>query len=110
MYRIAGYFRGVYISRISRKHSQSSKIKILKCKINVEEAWFSISIREITFREQELNWLFAKHKRLENNPLYGISAVFIITFNVSLQFHRCALRLISGSLTRHLISLVACKW
>ncbi len=30
VYRIAGYFRGVYISRISRKHSQSSKIKILK--------------------------------------------------------------------------------
>ncbi len=30
IYRIAGYFRGVYISRISRKHSQSSKIKILK--------------------------------------------------------------------------------
>ncbi len=36
-----------------------------------EEAWFSISIREITFREQELNWLFAKYKRLENNLLYG---------------------------------------
>ncbi len=36
-----------------------------------EEAWFSISIREITFREQQLNWLFAKYKRLENNPLYG---------------------------------------
>ncbi len=36
-----------------------------------EEVWFSISIREITFREQELNWLFAKYKRLENNPLYG---------------------------------------
>ncbi len=31
---------------------------------------FSISIHEITFREQELNWLFAKYKRLENNPLY----------------------------------------
>ncbi len=29
-YCIAGYFRGIYISRISRKHSQSSKIKILK--------------------------------------------------------------------------------
>ncbi len=28
-------------------------------------------IREITFREQKLNWLFAKYKRLENNPLYG---------------------------------------
>ncbi len=70
-YRIVGYFRGVYISRISRKHSQSSKIKILKDNINVEEAWFSVSIREITFREQELNWLFAKYKRLENNPLYG---------------------------------------
>ncbi len=38
-----------------------------------EEAWFSISIREITFREQELNWLFAKYERLENNPLYGTS-------------------------------------
>ncbi len=38
-----------------------------------QEAWFSISIREITFREQELNWLFAKYKRLENNPLYGIA-------------------------------------
>ncbi len=37
-----------------------------------EEARFSISIREITFREQELNWLFAKYKRLENNPLYGM--------------------------------------
>ncbi len=74
-YRIAGYFRGVYILRISRKHSQSSKIKILKCKINVEEAWFSISIREKHFREQELNWLFAKYKRLENNPLYGIYSI-----------------------------------
>ncbi len=71
-YRIAGYFRGVYISRISRKHSQSLKIKIVKKIINVEEAWFSISIREITFREQELNWLFAKYKRLENNPLYTV--------------------------------------
>ncbi len=71
-YRIAGYFRGVYISRISRKHSQSSKIKIVKKIINVDEAQFSISIREITFREQELNWLFVKYKRLENNPLYGI--------------------------------------
>ncbi len=37
-----------------------------------EEVWFSISIREITFCEQELNWLFAKYKRLENNLLYGI--------------------------------------
>ncbi len=55
VYRTAGYFRGVYISRISREHSQSSKIKI----VNVEEARFSISIREITFREQELNRLFA---------------------------------------------------
>ncbi len=36
---------------------------------------FSVSIREITFREQELNWLFAKYKRLENNPLYGTSVV-----------------------------------
>ncbi len=36
----------------------------------MEEARFSISVREITFREQELNWLFAKYKRLENNPLY----------------------------------------
>ncbi len=34
-----------------------------------EGAWF---IHEITFREQELNWLFEKYKRLENNPLYGI--------------------------------------
>ncbi len=65
-YRIAGYLRGVYISRISREHSQSSKRKI----IYVEEARFSISIREITFREQQL---FAKYKHLENNPLYGIS-------------------------------------
>ncbi len=71
-YRIAGYFRGVYISRISRKQSQSSKIKIVKKQLMWEEAWFSISIREITFREQELNWLFAKYKSLENNPLYGI--------------------------------------
>ena len=29
-YRIAGYFRGIYISRISRKHSPSMKINILK--------------------------------------------------------------------------------
>ena len=31
-YHIAGYFRGIYISRISRKHSSSMKIKILKIK------------------------------------------------------------------------------
>ncbi len=37
-----------------------------------EEARFSISIREITFRKQELNWLFMKYERLENNPLHGI--------------------------------------
>ncbi len=43
-----------------------------------EEAWFSISIREIAFREQELNWLFAKYKRLENNPLYGIPIKIIM--------------------------------
>ncbi len=30
LYCIAGYFRGVYILRILREHSQSSKIKILK--------------------------------------------------------------------------------
>ncbi len=45
--------------------------KNLERQLMWEEAWFSISIREITFREQELNWLFAKYKRLENNPLYG---------------------------------------
>ncbi len=56
------YFRGIYISR---EHRQSSKIKIL----NVEEAWFSISIREFIFREQELNGLLAKYKRLENNQI-----------------------------------------
>ncbi len=38
----------------------------------MEEERFSISIREITFRKQELNWLFAKYKHLENNRLYGI--------------------------------------
>ncbi len=43
--------------------------KNLERQLMWEEAWFSISIREITFREQELNWLFAKYKRLENNPL-----------------------------------------
>ncbi len=47
----------------------SSKIKILNVGGGVVQY---ISIREITFREQELNWLFAKYKRLENNPLYGI--------------------------------------
>ncbi len=47
--------------------------KNLERQLMWEEAmWFSISIREITFREQELNWLFAKYKRLKNNPLYGI--------------------------------------
>ncbi len=67
MYRIASYFRGVYISR---EHSQSSKIKI----INVDEVRFRISI---TFREQELNWLFAKYmyKRPENNPLYSRTSI-----------------------------------
>ncbi len=46
----------------------------------MEEARFSISIREITFREQELNRLFAKYKRLENNPLdlYGNFMVKIV--------------------------------
>ncbi len=34
-------------------------------------ARFSISISEITFREQELNLLFAKNKCLENDPLYS---------------------------------------
>ena len=49
------FSRRLYHSRISREHSQSSKIKILK-NINVEEVQFRISpssIREITFREQE---------------------------------------------------------
>ncbi len=32
------------------------------------------SIREITFREQELNWLFAKYKRLENESTAGADA------------------------------------
>ncbi len=40
----------------------------------MEEARFSISIREITFREQELNWLFAKYKRLENESTMGADA------------------------------------
>ncbi len=31
--------------------------KNLERQLMWEEAWFSISIREITFREQELNWL-----------------------------------------------------
>ncbi len=55
MYRIAGYFRGVYISRISREHNQFSKIKILTVEAPVQY------IREITFHEQELNSLFAKY-------------------------------------------------
>ncbi len=65
-----------------------------------EQAWFSISIREITFREQELNWLFAKYKRLENNPLYG-TLTFITwsmgtgTNYVVSQFQPCDLNLIS---------------
>ena len=58
-YRIAGYFRGVYISRISQEHSQSSKIKILilmwrnkhqlSSKSACTVARFSTSIRKITF-------------------------------------------------------------
>ncbi len=43
-----------------------------------EEAWFSISIRDITFREQELNWVFANYKRLKNNPLYSNCVDFFI--------------------------------
>ncbi len=41
----------------------------------MEEARFRVSIREITFCKQELNWLFVKYKRLENNPLYGIRTI-----------------------------------
>ncbi len=73
--RIAGYFRGVYISQISWEHSQSSKIKIL------EEVRFSISIREITLREQELNWLFAKYKLLENKPGMCWFSVRVMNFH-----------------------------
>ncbi len=47
---IASYFRDVYISRILWEHSQSSKIS------NVEEARFSISIREITFCQQRIEF------------------------------------------------------
>ncbi len=61
-YRIVGYFRGVHVFHESTANPR-------KLKNNVEEARFSISIREITFREQELNWLFVKYKRLENNML-----------------------------------------
>ncbi len=64
-YRIAGYFANF------TKAEPILENKIVKKQLMWEEAWFSISIREITFREQELNWLFAKYKRLENNPLYG---------------------------------------
>ena len=31
---------------------------------------------KLPFREQELNWLFTKYKRLENNPLYGICGAY----------------------------------
>ena len=31
----------------------------------------SLTIREISFREQELKWLFVKYTCLENNRLYG---------------------------------------
>ena len=53
----------------------------------MEEARFSISIREITFREQELNWVFAKYKHLENNPdiimvRFGLAEAFIPVLNV----------------------------
>ncbi len=59
---IAGYFRGVYISR---EHSQSSNIKI----VNVEEARFSISTREIFANK---NWIgCSRNINTSNNPLYG---------------------------------------
>ncbi len=59
------FSRRLYFANFT-KAEPSSKIKIVKKQLMWEEAWFSISIREITFREQELNWLFAKYKRLEN--------------------------------------------
>ncbi len=55
-----------------------------------EEAWFNISIREITFREQELNWLFAKYKRLENNPLYTVclnNVVYSLFIHLPIYIH-----------------------
>ncbi len=54
-YRIAGYFRGVYISANFAKAQPILENKNLERHLMWEEAWFSISIREITFREQELN-------------------------------------------------------
>ncbi len=55
-YRIAGYFRGFAKAQPILENKDS------------------ISIREITFREQELNWLFAKYKRLENNLISSCCA------------------------------------
>ncbi len=62
------FFEAFIFCEFRETTANPRKLKSWKV-INVEEARFSISIREITFREQELNWLFAKYKRLENNPL-----------------------------------------
>ncbi len=68
-------YSGLFFEAFIFRESTANPRKLKSWKIiNVEEARFSISIREITFREQELNWLFAKYKRLENESTAGADA------------------------------------
>ncbi len=62
-------YSGLFLRRLyfAREHSQSSKSII-----NVEEARSVYPFVKLLWRTRKLNWLLAKYKRLENNPLYGI--------------------------------------
>ncbi len=87
---IAGYFRGVYISRISLFSTRlyfanfARAQPILEIKIlNVEEARSVSPFVKLLFANKKLNWLFAKYKRLENNPLYAISLSSFSSFSIA---------------------------
>ena len=71
VYRIAGYFQGVYVSRISQKwkvpwrfHPRS------RCARYV--GLFFLLISQKLIPQIAAIWKFGKYTPLENNPLYGI--------------------------------------
>ena len=46
----------------------------------------SLTIHEISFREQELKWLFVKYTCLENNRLYGIYKAMELVIIMRIKF------------------------
>ena len=82
---IAGYFRGVYISRISRnenfREDCTSEVAML-----VHGCGFQLISQKLILRIVAIS-KFAKNPSLENNPLYGMYKKIACTYMYMYLYH-----------------------